>query len=226
MSEPQRFRAELRSAGDSGGAGFDVPLEVAAALSDAKRPPVTVTVNGHEFRTRLAVYGGQSMVGVTKANRAAAGIDVGDAFDVLLALDTAPREVAVPPDLAQALAGEPSPPRRSTACRSRIGASTCNGSPRPSAPRPEPAEWRARSTACRKGSHAMTEAERRWPAKVLTVSDGVVGGTREDRSGAALAERLAGRRVRGGRAAGDRRRRRAGRGRRCATSRPGSPGWW
>jgi len=32
---------------------------------------------------------------------------------------------------------------------------------------------------------------RRWPAKVLTVSDGVVAGTREDRSGDALAERLA-----------------------------------
>ena len=30
-----------------------------------------------------------------------------------------------------------------------------------------------------------------WKAKVLTVSDGVVGGTREDRSGAALAARLA-----------------------------------
>jgi molybdenum cofactor synthesis domain-containing protein len=29
-----------------------------------------------------------------------------------------------------------------------------------------------------------------WPAKVLTVSDGVVAGTRDDRSGAALAERL------------------------------------
>jgi molybdopterin adenylyltransferase len=38
----------------------------------------------------------------------------------------------------------------------------------------------------------MTEPERRWSAKVLTVSDGVVEGTREDRSGAALAERLAG----------------------------------
>jgi molybdopterin adenylyltransferase len=37
----------------------------------------------------------------------------------------------------------------------------------------------------------MTEPERPWPAKVLTVSDGVVEGTREDRSGAALAERLA-----------------------------------
>ncbi|HYZ98608.1 MAG TPA: MogA/MoaB family molybdenum cofactor biosynthesis protein [Acidimicrobiales bacterium] len=31
----------------------------------------------------------------------------------------------------------------------------------------------------------------RWPAKVLTVSDGVVAGVREDRSGEALAERLA-----------------------------------
>jgi molybdopterin adenylyltransferase len=30
-----------------------------------------------------------------------------------------------------------------------------------------------------------------WAAKVLTVSDGVVAGTREDRSGAALEERLA-----------------------------------
>ncbi|HEX6167892.1 MAG TPA: MogA/MoaB family molybdenum cofactor biosynthesis protein [Acidimicrobiales bacterium] len=34
--------------------------------------------------------------------------------------------------------------------------------------------------------------ERTWPAKVLTVSDGVVAGTRDDRSGAALAERLEG----------------------------------
>lgn len=32
--------------------------------------------------------------------------------------------------------------------------------------------------------------ERRWPAKVLTVSDGVVAGTRDDRSGAALEKRL------------------------------------
>lgn len=36
----------------------------------------------------------------------------------------------------------------------------------------------------------MTDDQRAWPAKVLTVSDGVVEGTREDRSGAALAERL------------------------------------
>jgi molybdopterin adenylyltransferase len=34
--------------------------------------------------------------------------------------------------------------------------------------------------------------EPRWAAKVLTVSDGVAEGTREDRSGQALAEQLAG----------------------------------
>jgi molybdopterin adenylyltransferase len=37
----------------------------------------------------------------------------------------------------------------------------------------------------------VTGPERRWPAKVLTVSDGVVEGSRDDRSGTALAERLA-----------------------------------
>jgi molybdopterin adenylyltransferase len=35
------------------------------------------------------------------------------------------------------------------------------------------------------------DGDRVWPAKVLTVSDGVVAGTRDDRSGEALAERLA-----------------------------------
>ena len=107
MTEPQRFRAELRSAGDSGGAGFDVPHEVAAALSDAKRPPVVVTIGDHAFRTRLAVYGGQPMVGVSKANRAAAGVDIGDRFDVAIAVDEEPRTVEVPADLAEALAADP-----------------------------------------------------------------------------------------------------------------------
>jgi len=36
----------------------------------------------------------------------------------------------------------------------------------------------------------VTDDAPAWPAKVLTVSDGVVEGARDDRSGAALAERL------------------------------------
>jgi hypothetical protein len=107
VSESERFTAELRSAGDSGGAGFDVPHEVAEALSDAKRPPVVVTIGDHEFRTRLAVYGGQPMVGVSKANRAASGIGIGDRFDVAIAVDEEPRTVEVPGDLAAALAADP-----------------------------------------------------------------------------------------------------------------------
>jgi hypothetical protein len=105
MPEPQRFTAELYPAG-RGGSGFDVPLAAAAALSDQKRPPVTVTIGDHTFRTRVAVYGGQPMVGVSKANRAASGIDFGERFEVSVALDEEPRVIEVPDDLAAALAGD------------------------------------------------------------------------------------------------------------------------
>jgi hypothetical protein len=106
VTDAHRFRAELIAA-RGGGSMFVVPVDVAAALGPAKRPPVTVTVGGHTFRTRIAVYGGESLVGVSKANRAAAGIDIGDGFDVEIAVDTEPREVVVPDDLAAALAEDP-----------------------------------------------------------------------------------------------------------------------
>jgi uncharacterized protein YdeI (YjbR/CyaY-like superfamily) len=44
------------------------------------------------------------MVGVAAEHRAAAGVSGGDTVDVELELDTSPREVAVPADLAAALA--------------------------------------------------------------------------------------------------------------------------
>jgi uncharacterized protein YdeI (YjbR/CyaY-like superfamily) len=43
------------------------------------------------------------MVGVSAANREAAGVEAGDELDVDLELDAAPREVTVPPDFAAAL---------------------------------------------------------------------------------------------------------------------------
>ena len=103
MQKPQRFRVRLRDAG-GGGAAFDVPAAAAAALGERKRPPVTVTIGDYTFRTTVAVYGGQPMIGVNKRHRAAAGVDVGDAFDVVVALDDQPRVVEVPTDLADALA--------------------------------------------------------------------------------------------------------------------------
>ncbi len=47
------------------------------------------------------------MIGVSAENRAAAGVAGGDEVDVDLELDTAPREISVPDDLAAALDAEP-----------------------------------------------------------------------------------------------------------------------
>jgi hypothetical protein len=103
VQKPQPFRVRLRDAG-GGGAVFDLPALEAATLGERKRPPVTVTIGDYTFRTTVAVYGGQPMIVVNKGHRAAAGIDIGDSFDVVVALDEEPRVVDLPTDLAQALA--------------------------------------------------------------------------------------------------------------------------
>jgi hypothetical protein len=83
-----------------------VPLDVRALWGEA-RPPVAGTVNGVPFRTRLAVYGGQTVLGLTNAIRAQAGVHAGDEVEVVIDRDDAPREVEVPPALQAALDGDP-----------------------------------------------------------------------------------------------------------------------
>jgi Bacteriocin-protection, YdeI or OmpD-Associated/Domain of unknown function (DUF1905) len=100
------FRATILRAGKTA-TGIEVPAELLARLGTSKRPPVRVTVNGHTYRSTVAVMAGKFMIGVSAENRAAAGVDGGDEVDVGLELDTAPREVAVPADLAAALAADP-----------------------------------------------------------------------------------------------------------------------
>ena len=51
--------------------------------------------------------GGEFKIPVSAEIREAAGVKAGDDVAVEVALDTAPREVAVPPDFAAALAAEP-----------------------------------------------------------------------------------------------------------------------
>jgi Bacteriocin-protection, YdeI or OmpD-Associated/Domain of unknown function (DUF1905) len=102
---PQRFRARLDNAG-RGGAAFDVPPDAVTALGERRRPAVTVTIAGYTFRTTVAVYGGQPMIGVRKEHREGAGIAIGDAFDVSIQLDDEPRTIDVPGDLAEALADD------------------------------------------------------------------------------------------------------------------------
>jgi hypothetical protein len=66
-----------------------------------------VTIKGYRYRSTVAVMGGVYMVGVSADNRAGAGVKGGDDVDVEIELDTAPREVTVPPDFASALDAEP-----------------------------------------------------------------------------------------------------------------------
>ena len=75
-----------------------VPLD-ARALWGQARPPVAGTVNGVPFRSRLMVYGGQTVLGLTNAFRAQARISPGDEVEVVIDRDDTPREVPVPPAL-------------------------------------------------------------------------------------------------------------------------------
>ena len=101
-----RFRTTLLLTGKTT-CGFHVPPEVVEALGKGKRPPVRVTINGYTYRSTVAVYGDIYMLGVSAERREASGVSPGDELDVDLELDTAPREVAVPPDFAAALDAEP-----------------------------------------------------------------------------------------------------------------------
>ena len=101
-----RFRTTLRLEGKTA-TGFEVPPDVVEAMGKGKRPPVTVTVNGYTYRSTVAAFGDVYMLPVAGEHRAAAGITAGDEIDVDLELDAAPRDVAVPTDLATALDAVP-----------------------------------------------------------------------------------------------------------------------
>jgi hypothetical protein len=100
-----KFTTTILGSGNK--AGIDVPEDIVEALGAGRRPPVVVTINGKSYRSSIAVMGGQNMVGVSAANRELTGASAGDTVDVELELDTQPRTVDVPQDLAAALEVEP-----------------------------------------------------------------------------------------------------------------------
>jgi hypothetical protein len=99
-----RFEAVVEQEGS--GTFVVVPVDVPAVFGRV-RAPVVVTINGHSWRSTLMRYGDRDLLGISRANRAAAGVAVGDAVAVELAADTEPRTVAVPDDLAAALDAAP-----------------------------------------------------------------------------------------------------------------------
>lgn len=98
-----RFQTVILQSGRSA-TGIRIPDEVVAGLGAGKRPAVRVTIRGHSYRSTVASMGGAFMVGVSAENRASAGVAAGDIVDVDVELDTEPRHVTVPSDLAEVLA--------------------------------------------------------------------------------------------------------------------------
>lgn len=96
------FRAELQRDGKTA-TGITVPAEVLDALGGSRRPAVTVTLNGHAYRTTVGVMRGVAKIPVSAAVREAAAVAAGDVLDVDLVADTSPRTVEVPTDLAAAM---------------------------------------------------------------------------------------------------------------------------
>lgn len=85
--------------------GLEVPQEVVETLGAGKRPTVTITINGHSWRSRVAIMRGRYLIGLSNANRQAADVVTGDEVEVEVEVefDSEPRAVAEPADLARAL---------------------------------------------------------------------------------------------------------------------------
>ncbi|SEH01630.1 protein of unknown function [Nonomuraea solani] len=101
-----RFRTTVELGGKTA-TGIAVPDEVVEELGSGKRPAVTVTINSHTYRSTVATMGGRFMLPLSAENRQGAGVAAGDEAEVEVTLDTAPREISVPDDLAAALADAP-----------------------------------------------------------------------------------------------------------------------
>lgn len=98
-----RLRAPIKAAGKTA-AGVVVPAEFVDALGGGRRPAVRVTVGDYTFRTSIGSMGGLFMLPVTNETRARTGLAAGQTVDFDIVLDTEPRAVEVPADLASALA--------------------------------------------------------------------------------------------------------------------------
>src|SRR4029453_6108489 len=87
--------------------GLEVPPEVVDTLGGGKGPPVTITINGHSWKSRVAIMLGRYLLGLSNANRQAAGVLTGEEVEVEVEIDAEPRVVVEPADFARALDADP-----------------------------------------------------------------------------------------------------------------------
>ena len=87
--------------------GIEISPEVVETLGAGKRPKVQVTINGFTYRSSIASMDGRFLLSVSAEVREKAKVAGGDEVEIDLELDTAPREIETPPDLATALEAAP-----------------------------------------------------------------------------------------------------------------------
>src|SRR5512132_2945157 len=87
--------------------GLEVPPEVVESLGQGKRPRVIITINGHSWKSGVAIMRGRYLLGLSNANRQAAGVVTGDEVEVDVEFDAEPRVVVEPADFARALDADP-----------------------------------------------------------------------------------------------------------------------
>lgn len=91
-----------------GGSLVEVPHEVVAGLGPSAGQRVHGTLNGIAYHSNIGpMGGGRTYLGIHKAVRAEARVTFGDRVTVEIEKETAPRIVAVPDELAAALASDP-----------------------------------------------------------------------------------------------------------------------
>jgi hypothetical protein len=103
-----RFKGVLTPTPRGGGGTLvPIPEEVAAKLGLKGMPKINAVIAGTPYRGSLMPMGdGTYCLGVLKSIQESAGVGAGDAVTIDLEVDTAPRTVELPADLAEAIKGD------------------------------------------------------------------------------------------------------------------------
>lgn len=105
--EPMRFKATLTREPDSSATFITVPFNVYEVFGSRARVPVIGTINGYPYKSSITPFGGVHYLGVNRQLREGAGLKAGDVVEIEMSLDTGPRFISPPGDLAAALESNP-----------------------------------------------------------------------------------------------------------------------
>lgn len=91
---------------DGNTTGIPVPEDVVLGFGTGKRVPLKVTVGGLTYQSSVSFYKGEYIISLSAENREKAGVAAGDAVEVKLELDTAPRTMELPEDFQKLLTSQ------------------------------------------------------------------------------------------------------------------------